>query len=454
LVRARRHLFSQLVCFGRHTISGLLRSQNRQQQDWTADYRLYSQDRLKPQRLFGHLRREVESCLPDKEELVVAMDDSLLRKTGRKIHGVSYQRDPMSPPFHVNLARGLRVLQISAALPQEQGAARLIPIDFLHAALPAKPSRKASPEELEVYKKLRAQKNINRVGRDRLTDLRKQMDESGSQERRLTVTIDGRFTNGTVFAQIPARTVLIGRLRKDAVLHELPSEQPGVGRKRKYGAAAPTPLKLLHDEAAQWQEVEAFAAGQRHRFQVKKMGPVVMRMDKALHPVQVVVIKPLGYRLKKGGKLLYRQPAFLLCTDPLLPLERLLQAYLWRWDIEVNFRDEKTILGVGQAQVRTEASNQNAPALAVAAYAMLLLASVKAYGKGKAPDQLQPPKWYRRRPEQRATTNQLINQLRFELWADCLNPEHFRDFSSKPPPDQNPSKLYIPLASSIFLSTS
>ena len=37
-------------------------------------------------------------------------------------------------------------------------------------------------------------------------------------------------------------------------------------------------------------------------------------------PLLLVVIKPLGYRLRKGSKLLYRQPAFLICTDPQLDL--------------------------------------------------------------------------------------------------------------------------------------
>ncbi|RRJ94816.1 hypothetical protein Ga0100231_011190 [Opitutaceae bacterium TAV4] len=58
-------------------------------------------------------------------------------------------------------------------------------------------------------------------------------------------------------------------------------------------------------------------------------------------PGRVVVIAPLGYRLRKGGKLLYRQPAYLLCTDAGLPVQDILQQYLWRWDIEVNFKDEK-----------------------------------------------------------------------------------------------------------------
>ena len=59
-----------------------------------------------------------------------------------------------------------------------------------------------------------------------------------------------------------------------------------------------------------------------------RIGPVVMRLDRATRPVQLIVIKPLGYRLQIGGRLLYRQPAYLVCTDPNLPLKELLQQFL------------------------------------------------------------------------------------------------------------------------------
>src|ERR1041385_3114980 len=124
--RTRRHLWAQLAGFGRRTISALLRTQNRHQRDWSADYRFYSQDRFKEQALFNIIRRTVEHSLSADQPLVVSMDDSLLRKTGRHIHGVRWQRDPLGPPFHINFVRGLRVLQISAALPQGQGAARMV----------------------------------------------------------------------------------------------------------------------------------------------------------------------------------------------------------------------------------------------------------------------------------------------------------------------------------------
>jgi hypothetical protein len=92
-------VLSHLVCFGRHTITGLLRNQDRTQQDWTADYRFYSRDRLDEDQVFSQIRAALEKGFAAEAPLVVAMDDSLLRKSGRRIYGARYQRDPMSPPF-------------------------------------------------------------------------------------------------------------------------------------------------------------------------------------------------------------------------------------------------------------------------------------------------------------------------------------------------------------------
>jgi hypothetical protein len=449
--RARRHLLAHLVGFGRHTISSLLRAQNRHHLDWSADYRLYSQDRFDEDAVFNHIRGQVENTLPRNQPLIVAMDDSLLHKTGPKIHGVRFLYDPLSPPFHANLVRGLRVLQISAALPQGRGRARMIPIDFQHAVLPAKPRKDAPAPLWQNYKALRQQSNINSLGYQRLKALRQHMDQSGLA-RRLVACVDGRFTNRTFLKELPERTVIIGRIRKDAVLHQLPEAQPALGRKRKYGPRLPTPERVLKDPSIRFQTVRAFAAGKWHDFKVKQLGPLVMRLDRAARPVQLLAIKPLGYRLTVGGPVLYRRPAYLICTDPQMPPEEILQHFLWRWDIEVNLRDEKTLLGVGQAQVRTKASNQNAPALAVAAYALLLLASVKAYGRNGVPDRLTQAKWYRRKKRDRATTNELINQLRRELWAAALKPDHSPDFVCERPPDQKCQKCDVPLSSAAFLS--
>lgn len=228
--------------FGRHTITGLLRNQNRTQQDWSANDRFYAQNRLDVEKIFGHVRTAVEQCGGPERPLVVAMDDSILRKTGRRIFGSGYRRDPLSPPFQVNLVRGLRVLQISAAVRQgTEGAARMIPIDFQHAALPAKPHPRAPQQEHEAYRVERARRNINLVGRERLACVRRQMDAGGSASRQLIVTVDGRFTNSTVLRQIPDRTVLIGRVRKDAVFFAPPEQQPPTGAQTQIWPALSNP---------------------------------------------------------------------------------------------------------------------------------------------------------------------------------------------------------------------
>lgn len=450
--RGRRHLLSQLVCFGRHTITGLLRNQNRTQQDWTADYRFYSENHWDPDQVFSQIRAQIEQDFPAEAPLVAAMDDSLLRKTGPRIYGCRYQRDPLSPPFQVNFVRGLRVLQLSVAVPLgSQGAARLIPVDFQHAVLPVKPRKTAPPEQWAAFREQRAKTNINVAGRQRLAHLRREMDEGASAQRRLIATVDGRFTNGTVLGHLPERTTLIGRVRKDSVFYFPPEQQLPRGRKRKYGKRSPTPEQLLKDPSHPWQTVVAFAAGKRYQFRIKTLAPVYSAMDKALHPLRLVVIEPVPYRRTQSSKLERREPAFLICTDLNLSLEQLLQHYLWRWDIEVNFRDEKTILGVGQAQVRTEASNQHAPALAVAAYALLLLAANRTYGPEGRPETFKRPRWYKRSPGQRATTSELITQLRYELWATALSP-HFLPLSSDNIPDQNGGKYDPQIGAAVFLS--
>jgi hypothetical protein len=59
-------------------------------------------------------------------------------------------------------------------------------------------------------------------------------------------------------------------------------------RKRKYGPLLATPEALLRDDQVPFQTVHAFAAGKVHDFQIKRLGPVVMRVAR---PVQILVIK-------------------------------------------------------------------------------------------------------------------------------------------------------------------
>lgn len=448
--RLRRHLLAQLVCLGRHTLTAVKATSGEAFSDWSSDYRLYSRERFDPDAVFGVVRRCIHQRLDAEAPFVVAMDDSMLRKTGRKIHGVAYRRDPLSPPFQANLVLGQRVLQVSAALTGTTPAAlRMVPIDFVHIPTPAKPSKHADAAQWAAYRQAADRSRINRHGLERITELRRKLDQDGAGPRPLWVTVDGRFTNRNVMRTLPARTIFIGRIRADAVLYHLPEPSaPGRGRKRIYGAPAPTPEQLRQSDAVPWQSVAGWACGRPHAFRVKRLRPLRWRATSDQVNVQIVVIAPLGYRLSKPGRVLYRQPAYLVCTDPDLPLEKILQAYLQRWDIEVNFRDDKTLLGVGQAQVRVPASTASVPALAVAAYSLLLLAAHAAFPGSSGC--LPAPKWRRRRPEQRAALSDLIALLRHDLWADAIRLPRLSHFTAQPPPTMKSEKSRAALAGALF----
>ena len=436
--RIRSQWLAGLLNLGRHTLTGTLTTAGQQQRDWSADYRFLQ--RLPIDQIYASLQQQ--TLARTSGPWVVAIDDSCTRKTGRRIPGCGWRRDPLSPPFHVNFTWGQRVLQCAAAVAASDGSARLVPIDWTEAPLPRKP-RHPTAAQADAYAEARRQANINAVALRRMTHLRTVTD------RLIHFVVDGRFTNRTVLRQLPKDSVVIGRIRKDTKLYEPCAPHKANGRPRRYGKILPTPEQLRTDDSP-WQEVSGWATDRQHTFKVKTAGPVMARIRGVTAPVRIVVVAPLGYRLRQGSRILYRQPAYLICTDPTLAIEQILQEYLWRWDIEVNLRDEKCLLGVSEAQVRHPIAVQRQPASAVAAYALLLLAGLDAYGHAGRPPSVPLPKWRRKHPPRRATTGLLISQLRVELWSQCLRRETLQQFWSPRPSNVKFPKPGSTLAAAVF----
>src|SRR6185369_17695247 len=97
---------SSAVCAGsKDNFSDALCALGRSDRDWTADYRMFSRCDWEAERLFDPVIDEYLDRFR-KGPIRVAIDDTKLRKTGRKIPGVGWQRDPLSPPFHVNFMYG------------------------------------------------------------------------------------------------------------------------------------------------------------------------------------------------------------------------------------------------------------------------------------------------------------------------------------------------------------
>jgi hypothetical protein len=82
-----------------------LTTEGRQYIDWTADYRMYSQERIDCAEVFGQITKEVQT-LNANPVLITALDDSLLRKSGKKIPGVKLPVTPWDRHFRLILSEG------------------------------------------------------------------------------------------------------------------------------------------------------------------------------------------------------------------------------------------------------------------------------------------------------------------------------------------------------------
>jgi hypothetical protein len=304
-----------------------------------------------------------------------------------------------------------------------------------------------SPEQI-AYQEEKKIKRLTQVGLNTIRDLRQSLNERPElRQRRLIVSGDGSYTTRVVLQGLPELTTYIGRIRKDAKLYwPAPDSNTGgkTGRPRRYGPVAPTPEQILKDDSIAWTTVPCFVAGEMRDIPAKSIGPVYWRKAGVDIPLLLVVIKPAGYRSRKGGKLHYRQPAFLICTDLTLAVQPLLQAYLYRWEIECNHRDEKSLLGVGEGQVRSPEAVRRLPPLQVAGYSLLLLASLLSSGFQRGQHEYLPlPKWRRVSPSARPSLLDMLNRLRDQIFARNLDIPivSFDDFLKEAPTSVKSSKL-------------
>ena len=456
--RARHLALALLVCMGRRTVTGMLCAAGQQFRDCSAYYRLFERERIDCGAMFDGVLAGALSLLPAGAPLVGALDDTLVRKRGRCVAGASWRRDPLGPPFANGLAWSNRFLQVSLALPERPDGpspARMIPVDLLHCPSPHKPGSKATEQQCKQWREASAKAAITAKGAARVAALRTALDAHGMSQRPLVMSADGTFTCRAVFKSLPARVVLIGRIRKDARLYMPPTpgeENRGRGRKRAYGQRLPTPEQIRQDDTVPWQQVRAHAAGKTHTFDLKEITPCLWKCAGAQRRLRLVVIRPLAYRLRATDRLNYRKPAYLITTDLAMPLADLLQAYIWRWEIEVNFRDEKTLIGMGQAQVRTRQSIETLTPFVAATYAMLLLAQEQCGGNKHT---LPLPCWQKPSPDkaQRTSTGQAIRQLRYEIWHDAITSPKSDGFAAKHARYTSPQKIETSMQSAVFYAS-
>jgi hypothetical protein len=410
--RAVAQALGTLTALGRRTLSRAICALGHQHQDWSADYRLHARAVWNPHLLFQPiLSRALPWCTG--RYLALAIDDTRIRKTGRKIPTVFYQRDPLSPKFRFNLMLGLRFLQVALLVPlyrHADAAPRSLPVRFEEVPPLKKPRRKAGEQEWAAFRLACKHHNLSTRSVEVIRDLRVSLDQAGAADQQLLMVGDNSFCNRTVFSAHLERTEILARARRDLQLcRPAASNRP----RQVYDRVKFTPEQVRQDEQVPWQTVRIFYGGRWRNIRFKQLPNVLWQSGALQRRLRLLVIAPIPYYVPRRGRHHSHEPAFLLTTDLAGSVRELLQPYFDRWQIEVNHREEKDTLGIGQAQLRSAGSVPRQPAFVVAAYSALLLAALETFGvvRGDAYEPL--PKW--RRNAQRPSCLDLITLLRKEV---------------------------------------
>ncbi len=161
--------------------------------------------------------------------------------------------------------------------------------------------------------------------------------------------VDGAYVKRPVLkAARLAKVIVVGRLRCDAALWDLPpvvpEDQRGPGRPRVYGYNR---LSLAGQAAHRqdWHEVECF---QYQQTVTKTVKTFLATWRPAGGVIRVVIVK------EQDGWIAYA------CTDPEASVKDVLEAVAGRTAIEDTFKDVKEVEGAGQQQLRYWRANVGA----------------------------------------------------------------------------------------------
>ena len=282
-----------LLCgLGRRTVTRAIGFNNRQHLDWSADYKLFNRSRWDAGALFDPIMHSAVGKYCSKQ-IVVGLDDTGIKRSGKKIKSARWLRDPLSPPFHTNLMWGQRFLQASLLTPlydlDAESSPRGLPIRFQEVTPLRKPGKKATTEQKAAYRAAKKTHNLSRAFVDMLVDLRQGFDSHGFADKELIAVGDGSFCNKTTFRQPLDRTILITRARKDL---RLCFPYQGQGR-RYYATELFSPELVYKDSTIPWKETKIFHGSKYRRIRFKEVSQLLWRRGGGRRLLRLFVVAPV-----------------------------------------------------------------------------------------------------------------------------------------------------------------
>jgi len=340
-----------ILCVGRHTTTRVIEAAGVVGgKHHTSFHRFFRCARWVADEVAVEVLRLVLKLVDPEDALVVAVDDTLARHTGKKISSAGMHRDPLlSTASKVFFHFGHVWVVLALVVEVKRWNKRLALPIFVRLYRSEKTCKKMGLQHqkktelaLELIQKLRA----------------------AVPDREVIVVGDNGFANRTVLNGLPAGTCFVGRGVMNAAVFERPGlRQPGDrGRPRVRGARLPAPDERARNPLASWRRLRATIYGRTAVVQVQVFDALWQKRG-AGNFVRFVIIRNWPGHDKDD---------VLLCTDTTKAPAWIIETYCKRWPLEETFHWSKSKLGLEQPQNRTEKAVQRTAPLSLWSYSLIV----------------------------------------------------------------------------------
>ena len=325
-------MLGMLFAGGRRTVTTWLRAAG-VSPDYQRYYYFLAAVGRKSETLASRLVGMVLCALPLPERLLLVIDDSPTKRFGPKVEGADVHHNPTPGPADQPFLYGHVWVTISLALRHPQWGSLALPF---RALLYVRQQTIAKIPKSRGWGRFATKLQLAARLVEWIMPLLK------IAEKKVWLVVDGGYTKRPFLRRaLKAGVTIVGRLRKDAALRDVPLEiRPGArrgrGRPRKYG---PHKLSLAKRAGQQggWQTIACTVYGKPR---VKRYKTFLATYAPVGGAIRVVLVQE-----DHGWYAFY-------CTDPAASVADILEAFADRATIEQDFHDVKEVWGAGQQQVR------------------------------------------------------------------------------------------------------
>jgi hypothetical protein len=272
--------------------------------------------------------------LPLSERLLLVIDDSPTKRYGPKVEGADVHHNPTPGPADQPFLYGHVWVTISLALRHPKWGTIGLP---LLAMLYVRKRTMATIPKVRGWQRFATKLQLAARLVEWIVPMLKKAGKT------VWIVVDGGYTKRPFLRRVLklSRVVVVGRLRKDAALRDLPpkrkkGQRPGRGRPRKYGKNKLSLAKRAGHKQG-WQTIACTVHG---KVTTKTYKTFLATYAPVGGVIRVVLVKET-----------HGSYAF-FCTDPNASVKEIIEAFADRATIEQDFHDVKEVWGSGQQQVR------------------------------------------------------------------------------------------------------